>query len=166
MFAQLGNIQFELLSPKGLSDSEKWSYARHSVMGEKPVLQYTGMELTEINLSLVFHASFCVPSEKLRELREAANTREPHTLLWGNGERAGDFVVEEISRTVEKMDEIGNIMSIAVEVKLTEHSTTDAKMVQKKPLVVINSPKKKNSVIKPDIPRENYSAKKIVRQEA
>lgn len=166
MFAQLGNIRFELLSPKSFSDSEKWSYARHSVMGEKPVLQYTGRELTEINLSLGFHASFCVPSEKLRELREAANTKEPHTLLWGNGERAGDFVIEEISRTVENMDDIGNILSIGVDVKLTEHSATDKKMVQKKPLVVINSPKKKDSTVKPDIPKDEYPLSKAVRQGA
>lgn len=164
MFGLLGTIRFELLSPSSMSDSEKWNYSKQSVLENKPVLQYTGKELIEINLRLAFHHSFCNPAEKLKELKDAANSNEVLTLLWGNGDVAGDFVIEEISRTFEQMDNIGNIMAIAVDVKLVEWSESDELALQKKPLRLINSPKKKDSTVKPDIPLASYAVEKIVRQ--
>lgn len=164
MFAQLGNIRFELLGPTAMDDTARWNYTRHQVMDEKPVLQYIGQDLNEINLKLAFHRSFCDPSIKLKELKDAANSDEPLTLLWGNGEIAGDFVIEEISRAFENMDEIGNIIAIAVDVRLVEYSEARNVMAQRRPLRVINTPKIKNTTVKPDIPKENYPLENVVRQ--
>ena len=43
MFAQLGNIQFELITYfNGIKESSSYNYAQHERINQKPLLQYLG----------------------------------------------------------------------------------------------------------------------------
>ena len=73
MFAQLGEIQFELITYfSGLKASSSYNYAQHERINRKPLLQFLGENLKTIDIKLNFHATFCTPSEELEKLKVVA----------------------------------------------------------------------------------------------
>lgn len=126
MFAQLGNIQFQnLLSFNEFSKRGEMIYAEHALIDGKPKLQRTGSALDELNISLRFHASFCNPKVELDKLKDARNQGEILPLLWGNGNVEGEFVIGEISETIDEADPQGNIFSLSASVTLKEYVIKD-----------------------------------------
>ena len=71
MFAQLGDIQFELITYfSGIKENSSYNYAQHERINKKPILQFLGENLKNIDLKLNFHSSFCTPSEELEKLKD------------------------------------------------------------------------------------------------
>ena len=65
MFAQLGDIKFELITYfNGWDETVSYNYVQHDRIENKPVLQYVGKNLLEENIRLNFHRSFCVPEHR------------------------------------------------------------------------------------------------------
>ena len=123
MFAQLGNIKFELITYfNGISETVSYNYAEHQRIENKPILQYIGQNLKEENIKLNFHRTFCVPEDELNTLIEAADNAEPLKFIKGNGDYVGVFVIEEIGKTVEQASPEGDLISIQVEIKLREYT--------------------------------------------
>ena len=78
MFAQLGNIKFELITYfNGLNETVSYNYAQHERIENKPILQFLGKNLQEENIKLNFHRTFCVPENELKALVEVADKAEP-----------------------------------------------------------------------------------------
>ena len=103
MFAQLGNIKFELITYfNGLNETVSYNYAQHERIENKPILQFLGKNLQEENINLNFHRTFCVPENELKALVEVADKAEPLKFIKGNGEYVGVFVIEEIGKTTEQ----------------------------------------------------------------
>ena len=133
MYAQLGNIVFE--NRKGqyngffgfndFSESTSVSYAEHKPLEGKPLLQATGLNLDELSLSMRLHVSFCNPTEELDKLKTCMDTFEVLPLLMGNGKKAGNFVITNLSSSVENADPEGNILSYLVSCTLKEYVTPD-----------------------------------------
>lgn len=123
MFAQLGDIKFELITYfNGLSETTSYNYAEHQRIENKPLLQFLGKNLQEEEISLNFHKSFCVPEEELKTLKSASDKAAPLKFIKGNGEYIGIFVVEEIKQVTEQASPEGDLVSIQVELKLKEYS--------------------------------------------
>lgn len=123
MFAQLGEIKFELITYfNGLSETVSYNYAQHERIENKPILQYLGQSLKEETIKLNFHRTFCVPEDELTNLVEAAENAEPLKFIKGNGDYVGVFVIEEIAKTVEQASPDGGLISIQVELKLKEYT--------------------------------------------
>jgi phage protein U len=123
MFAQLGNIKFELITYfNGLSETVSYNYVEHERIENKPILQYLGQNLKEENIKLNFHRSFCVPEEEILNLTEVADKATPLKFIKGNGDYVGIFVIEEIGQTVEQTGPEGDLISIQVEIKLKEYT--------------------------------------------
>lgn len=123
MFAQLGNIKFELITYfNGLSETVSYNYAQHQRIENKPVLQYLGKNLIEQNLKLNFHRTFCVPEDELKNLVEVADNATPLKFIKGNGDYVGVFVIEEIGQTLEQASPEGDLISIQVDVRLREYT--------------------------------------------
>ena len=73
MFAQLGNIQFDLITYfDGLSSTSTYNFVQHERINNKPILQYLGENLEEMNIKLNFHSNFCTPKTEIKKLKEAA----------------------------------------------------------------------------------------------
>ena len=71
MFAQLGNIQFELITYfNGIKESSSYNFAQHERINQKPLLQYLGENLNAIDIKLNFHSSFCSPKEEMDKAKE------------------------------------------------------------------------------------------------
>ncbi len=123
MFAQLGDIKFELITYfNGLTETVSYNYAQHERIENKPLLQFLGKNLLEENIKLNFHRSFCIPEDELKNLVEVADKAEPLKFIKGNGEYIGVFVIEEIGKTTEQASPEGNLLSIQVDIRLKEYT--------------------------------------------
>ena len=123
MFAQLGEIEFELITYfNGIEETVSYNYAEHERINNKPVLQFMGMNLQEQNIKLNFHNSFCVPKDEIKKLKDVANKATPLKFIKGNGEYLGVFVVSEIVSTTDQTSKEGDLISVQVDLRLREYT--------------------------------------------
>lgn len=72
-------------------------WAKHEVIGKKPVLEYVGPELMSANLTIRFDLSLGIsPEEGLDRLKRMLENKLYKTLIVGE-ETLGRFVIESIS---------------------------------------------------------------------
>lgn len=134
MYAQLGDIKFELITYfDGLNVLKKIDYAEHPTIEGKPKLQYIGEALEEIKIKLSFHNDFCNPQEELKKLKDAASKYEPLSFIFGNGIYKGRYVIEEITDTVIQTFKDATYMNIEVEIKLKEWVVDRSITIKKEP---------------------------------
>lgn len=123
MFAQLGDIEFELITYfNGMNESQSYNYAQHERINQKPVLQFLGLNLQEQDIKLNFHASFCTPEDEIKKLKDVANLGTPLKFIKGNGEYVGVFVITEIASVTEQATNEGDLISVQVDLKLREYT--------------------------------------------
>ena len=123
MFAQLGDIKFELITYfNGINETVSYNYAQHERIENKPLLQFLGKNLIEENIKLNFHRSFCVPEDEIKNLVEVADNATPLKFIKGNGEYVGVFVIDEIGKAVEQASSEGDLLSVQVDVRLREYT--------------------------------------------
>src|SRR5574344_649145 len=121
MFAQLGDIEFELITYfNGLNETQTFNFAEHERINQKPMLQFMGLNLQEQEIKLNFHSSFCTPEDEIKRLKGVANKGTPLKFIKGNGEYVGVFVISEIVSAVEQASKEGDLISIQVDLKLRE----------------------------------------------
>ena len=132
MFAQLGNIQFELITYfNGLSENHSYNYAQHERINQKPLLQFLGLDLQEQDIRLNFHTSFCKPEEEIQKLKRVADRGTPLKFIKGNGDYVGIFVITEIGSMIEQASAEGDLMSVQVDLKLREYTGIIQEVIQK-----------------------------------
>ena len=123
MFAQLGDIEFELITYfNGMNESQSYNYAQHERINQKPVLQFLGLNLQEQDIKLNFHASFCTPEDEIKKLKNVANLGTPLKFIKGNGDYVGVFVITEIASVTEQATNEGDLISVQVDLKLREYT--------------------------------------------
>ncbi len=123
MFAQLGDIQFDLITYfDGINDTVSYNYAEHERINNKTLLQYMGESLQEYTIKLNLHTTFCTPEDEILKIREAAKLGKPLKFIKGNGEYLGAFVIGQIQKTVEQTSPEGDLIAIQVELQLKEYA--------------------------------------------
>ena len=123
MFAQLGDIEFELITYfNGMNESQSYNYAQHERINQKPVLQFLGLNLQEQDIKLNFHTSFCTPEDEIKKLKNVANLGTPLKFIKGNGDYVGVFVITEIASVTEQATNEGDLISVQVDLKLREYT--------------------------------------------
>ena len=123
MFAQLGNIKFDLITYfDGLSSTSAYNFAQHERINNKPILQFLGGNLEELNIKLNFHSNFCKPENEIKRLKEAAKEGKTLRFIKGNGDYIGAFVIAEISEEIIQTSNEGGLISVQAEVKLLEYA--------------------------------------------
>ncbi len=121
MFAQLGEIKFELITYfNGFNETKSYNYASHERINNTPLLQFLGKNLKEEVIKLNFHSNFCNPEEEIKKISDVADKALPLKFIKGNGEYIGVFVIEEISQVIEQSNSDGDLISIQLELKLKE----------------------------------------------
>jgi len=121
MYAQLGNVRFDLITYfNGFDEAKSYTFAEHQRIENKPRLQYTGESLEELNIKLNFHSSFCNPETEIEKLKALADTHQPQPFILGNGKYIGTYIIENIASNLEQSDKQGNIISIQTQIKLRE----------------------------------------------
>ena len=123
MFAQLGDIQFDLITYfDGINSTVTYNYAEHERINNKTLLQFMGENLEEFTIKLNLHSSFCVPEEEILKIRTEAKLGKPLKFIKGNGEYVGAFVISQIQKTTEQTSPEGDLIAIQVELQLKEYA--------------------------------------------
>ena len=123
MFAQLGDIKFDLITYfNGIEETNSYNYAEHPRINQKPMLQFLGENLQEQSIKLNFHTNFCTPEDEIQKLKAVAKKGTPLRFIKGNGEYVGVFVISEISSVTEQASKEGYINSIQLDLKLREYT--------------------------------------------
>ena len=123
MFAQLGDIQFDLITYfDGINDTITYNYAEHERINNKTLLQFMGENLQEFTIKLNLHSSFCVPEDEILKIRTEAKLGKPLKFIKGNGEYVGAFVLSQIQKTTEQTSPEGDLIAIQVELQLKEYA--------------------------------------------
>lgn len=105
MFAMFGPVIMgldPLTMPTGLSETLGNTFAHHEVIRGKPVLQDIGRELDTRELNFFFDETFCDPEAQWAMLMACYLAKEALPLISGNAFDGRRFVVESLSREVEK----------------------------------------------------------------
>lgn len=127
-YCMLGEILFEPMTSFS-SDQETATidYAEHALIEGKPDLQFIGLGLLTRDVSMRFHAAFCLPEAQLAKLKAAAQNRVVMPLVMCHGNQyadQGDFIVTELTRNTIATDPIGRVICMEVSVKLKEYVDT------------------------------------------
>lgn len=121
MFAILGEVEFDLITYfDGLETRFGAEYAEHALIARKPRLQFVGDRLDEVRIDLVFHASYCDPEAELVRLRNALASHEALSLVLGNGDYKGRFVITDLTATGRHTDTAGTLLAVEASVDLRE----------------------------------------------
>lgn len=123
MFAQLGEIVFQnIYAPQTMSfEGNENVFAEIELINQKPQLQRTGQSLTDLNISVRFHARFCNPKLQLDLLEIYHNAGEVLPLLIGNGINKGDFVIKAYPYTIDEALPDGTVIQATVNLQLKEY---------------------------------------------
>ena len=123
MFAQLGEIQFDLITYfDGINDNISYNYTEHPRINNKPLLQFMGENLQEFTIKINLHSSFCTPEDEILKIRMAAQIGQPLKFIKGNGEYLGAFVIADIQKTTEQTTSVGDLISVQTEIRLKEYA--------------------------------------------
>lgn len=121
MFAILGEVEFDLITYfDGLETRFGAEYAEHALIARKPRLQFVGDKLDEVKIDLVFHASYCDPEAELVRLRNALASHAALSLVLGNGDYKGRFVIADLTAIGRHTDTAGTLLAVEASVELRE----------------------------------------------
>lgn len=125
MIGILGQLPFVCSSDKVLTFTEltrdnEARWARHEVIGKKPILEFVGEGLSSVSLTIRFDISLGIPPMVgLERLKRMLENRQYKTLIIG-GEYLGRYVIEGVSE-VRKFHNGRGICQVATaNIKLTE----------------------------------------------
>jgi phage protein U len=122
MFIFIGPITCGLLySPTAMDLKGSISYPEHQVIEGKPLLQFTGWGLDEIDLDLYVHADFGNPPQMVwDDLYLLMCAHEAVPISHGSGLYQGTFVIREMQRTTSYAAADGTLFAFEAKIKLVE----------------------------------------------
>lgn len=123
MFAILGDIEFTVSGGiTGMEQRGTADWAEHARIQGKPLLEWVGEGLDEINLNIDLHPMLGDPDARWRALREAKAKHEPLALVLGNGDYLGPQVVADLTLQHRRMTATGQLASATVQLRLREYT--------------------------------------------
>ena len=156
MFAQLGDIRFDLITYfDGLEGSQQYNYAEHQVIEGKPRLQYIAENLNGIVINFKFHIMYCDPAIEFNRIKEMAGQHQALPFIFGNGIYKGRYVITEITDTVEVTAVDGTVMEISAKCTLKEWVDDNPLVIKKQQKKAKAPARKKKSKTNPNAKKEN-----------
>ncbi|APC18542.1 hypothetical protein BLL42_23555 [Pseudomonas frederiksbergensis] len=123
MFAILGTIEFTVAGGiSGMEQTGSADWAEHARIQGKPLLEWIGEGLDEINLTIELHPLLGDPEARLRSLRLAKSQHEPLAFVMGSGEYLGPYVITHISNAIRRATSVGQVVASTVQVSLREYT--------------------------------------------
>ncbi|WP_409284304.1 phage tail protein [Pseudomonas protegens] len=123
MFAILGEIEFTVAGGiSGMEQRGSADWAEHTRIQGKPLLEWIGEALDEVNLTIELHPVLGDPEARLRALRLAKKKHEPLALVMGSGEYVGPYVIVDLNNVIRRATAVGQIRSASVQVSLKEYT--------------------------------------------
>lgn len=113
------------------TNSPRWQ--EHSIIGQKPILEFEGPGVDTISFNIVLRADLGVnPEEQLVKLRKFARWGQKALFIRGNQPISTNYwVIDSLIEKHRNIDKLGNVLTIEVELNLKEYvnqtATTEAK---------------------------------------
>lgn len=121
MFAQLGDVKFELLNSfTNLEETHTAHFAKHDVLKGRPRLQAMGNDLTTLRFEVRLHWRLGDVDRAYRGLVSAKEAQQAVSLVYGSGRFVGWFVIERLTARTTQMDAQGRTAARELDVELTE----------------------------------------------
>lgn len=101
--------------------SARW--AKHDLIGQKPVLEFLGKDIEKISFKMLLRADHGInPEKEVRKLRKMRDNGEVMILILAD-KPVGDnsWVIESLGENVTYWDGFGHILSVSIDVSLQEY---------------------------------------------
>lgn len=126
VIGSIGKLPFvcsrnQVLTFSDLSRENSGRWAKHEVIGKKPLLEYIGPDLSKISLTIRFDTSLGVPPLiGLKILNQMLKQRRYYTMIIG-GEHYGRFVLKNVSETRKFFTGAGVCLVAIATIELEEY---------------------------------------------
>lgn len=136
MFAILGTIEFTVAGGiSGMEQTGSADWAEHPRIQGKPLLEWIGEGLDEINLTIELHPLLGDPEARLRALRRAKAEHEPLAFVMGSGDYLGPYVITHVSNAIRRATAVGQLIASTVQVSLREYTGAFTRKVTRQGLL-------------------------------
>ena len=114
-------------SDYGRSGSGRW--AKHDLIGRKPVMEFLGPDVEKVSMKIQLRTDHGInPESELGRLRKMTDTGAVFPFILG-GAPVSDiyWLLEDIGENVSYWRAGGKILSVSVDITLTEYSTEEVR---------------------------------------
>lgn len=112
-------------SDYGRSGSGRW--AKHDLIGRKPVMEFLGPDVEKISMKIQLRTDHGInPESELERLRKMRDTGTVFPFILGGAPVSNNYwMLEDIGENVSYWRAGGKILSVTVDITLTEYSTEE-----------------------------------------
>lgn len=114
-------------SDYGRSGSGRW--AKHDLIGRKPVMEFLGPDVEKISMKIQLRTDHGInPESELERLRKMRDTGTVFPFILGGAPVSNNYwMLEDIGENVSYWRAGGKILSVTVDITLTEYSTEEVR---------------------------------------
>lgn len=114
-------------SDYGRSGSGRW--AKHDLIGRKPVMEFLGPDVEKISMKIQLRTDHGInPESELGRLRKMRDTGAVFPFILGGAPVSNNYwLLEDIGENVSYWRAGGKILSVSVDITLTEYSTEEVR---------------------------------------
>lgn len=112
-------------SDYGRSGSGRW--AKHDLIGRKPVMEFLGPDVEKVSMKIQLRTDHGInPESELGRLRKMRDTGAVFPFILGGAPVSDNYwLLEDIGENVSYWRAGGKILSVSVDITLTEYSTEE-----------------------------------------
>ena len=114
-------------SDYGRSGSGRW--AKHDLIGRKPVMELLGPDVEKVSMKIQLRTDHGInPESELGRLRKMRDTGAVFPFILGGAPVSDNYwLLEDIGENVSYWRAGGKILSVSVDITLTEYSTEEVR---------------------------------------
>ena len=114
-------------SDYGRSGSGRW--AKHDLIGRKPVMEFLGPDVEKVSMKIQLRTDHGInPESELGRLRKMRDTGAVFPFILGGAPVSDNYwLLEDIGENVSYWRAGGKILSVSVDITLTEYSTEEGR---------------------------------------
>ena len=114
-------------SDYGSSGSGRW--VKHDLIGRKPVMEFLGPDVEKVSMKIQLRTDHGInPESELGRLRKMRDTGAVFPFILGGAPVSDNYwLLEDIGENVSYWRAGGKILSVSVDITLTEYSTEEVR---------------------------------------
>ncbi|WP_307745828.1 phage tail protein [uncultured Phascolarctobacterium sp.] len=114
-------------SDYGRSGSGRW--VKHDLIGRKPVMEFLGPDVEKVSMKIQLRTDHGItPESELGRLRKMRDTGAVFPFILGGAPVSDNYwLLEDIGENVSYWRAGGKILSVSVDITLTEYSTEEVR---------------------------------------